>query len=101
MLYYKKQRKEKPITNQEVSKVAQAAAYIDVLANAGLIDNETENFCINKVKQLLDELLKEENKVQITLGPSYREDSVWRDKISTTDGRHPDAVINTTTVRNM
>ena len=50
------------MTNQELSKVAQAAAYVNVLVNAGIIDSETENFCINKVKQLLDELLKEENK---------------------------------------
>lgn len=104
------------MTNQELSKVAQAAAYVDVLVNAGIIDSETENFCINKVKQLLDELLKEENKVQIS-GPTYRnmiidcKDDVYKDtmtighkdavlqeysvnpftdQISTTTGLHPD-----------
>lgn len=103
------------MTNQELSKVAQAAAYVDVLVNAGIIDSETENFCINKVKQLLEELLKEENKVQITTsGPTYRnipadcrssviqEYSVnpFIDKVSTTDGLHP-GLSNTTTARNM
>lgn len=104
------------MTSQELSKVAQAAAYVDVLVNAGLIDKETEDFCINKVKQLLDELLKEENKVQITTGPTYRnyivdcKDSITQehiinpfiDKVSTTDGLHPAPTItNTTTARNM
>ena len=32
------------MTNQELSKVAQAAAYMDVLVNAGIIDKETEDF---------------------------------------------------------
>ena len=112
------------MTNQELSKVAQAAAYVDVLVNAGLIDKETEDFCINKVKQLLDELLKEENKIQITTGPTYRsiptdcKDQAaidnngaiiqkyivnpFIDKVSTTDGLHPAPTItNTTTARNM
>lgn len=61
------------MTNQELSKVAQAAAYMDVLVNAGIIDKETEDFCINNVKQILDELLKEENKTQTTTAtPLYR-----------------------------
>ena len=61
------------MTNQELSKVAQAAAYMDVLVNAGIIDKETEDFCINNVKRILDELLKEENKTQtITATPLYR-----------------------------
>lgn len=104
------------MTNQELSKIAQAAAYVDVLVNAGLIDKETEDFCINKVKQLLDELLKEENKVQITTGPTYKNYTVdckdpviqkhmvnpFIDKVSTTDGLHPAPTItNTTTARNM
>ena len=42
------------MTNQELSKVAQAAAYMDVLVNAGIIDKETEDFCINNVKRILD-----------------------------------------------
>lgn len=95
------------MTNQELSKVAQAAAYVDVLVNAGIIDNETENFCINKVKQLLDELLKEENKTQS--GPAYRgitidapkyNANLFTDQISTTTGLHPDHS-TTTTARNM
>ena len=62
------------MTNQELSKVAQAAAYMDVLVNAGIIDKETEDFCINNVKRILDELLKEENKTQtITATPLYRD----------------------------
>ena len=61
------------MTNQELSKVAQAAAYMDVLVNAGIIDKETEDFCINNVKRILDELLKEESKTQtITATPLYR-----------------------------
>ena len=50
------------MTNQELSKIAQAAAYMDVLVNAEIIDKETEDFCINNIKQILDELLKEGNK---------------------------------------
>ena len=81
------------MTNQELSKVAQAAAYMDVLVNAGIIDKETEDFCINNVKRILDELLKEENKTQtITATPLYR----GLDAISTT-GSHPEL----TTARNM
>lgn len=81
------------MTNQELSKVAQAAAYMDVLVNAGIIDKETEDFCINNVKRILDELLKEENKTQtITATPLYR--SI--DAIPTT-GSHPEL----TTARNM
>lgn len=95
------------MTNQELSKVAQAAAYVDVLVNAGIIDNETENFCINKVKQLLDELLKEENKTQSS--PAYRGITIdapkynanpFTDQISTTTGLHPDHS-TITTARNM
>ena len=81
------------MTNQELSKVAQAAAYMDVLVNSGIIDKETEDFCINKVKQILDELLKEESKTQtITATPLYRS----LDAIPTT-GSHP----KLTTARNM
>lgn len=80
------------MTNQELSKVAQAAAYMDVLVNAGIIDKETEDFCINNVKRILDELLKEENKTQtITATPLYR----GLDAIPTTS--HPEL----TTARNM
>lgn len=61
------------MTNQELSKVAQAAAYMDVLVNAGIIDKETEDFCINNVKRILDELLKEGSKTEtITATPFYR-----------------------------
>lgn len=94
------------MTNQELSKVAQAAAYVDVLVNAGIIDSETENFCINKIKQLLDELLKEENKVSsgptckgITINGPYTV-SPFIDSVSTTTGLHPDHS-TTTTARNM
>lgn len=81
------------MTNQELSKVAQAAAYMDVLVNAGIIDKETEDFCINNVKRILDELLKEENKTQtITATPLYR----GLDAIPTT-GSQPEL----TTARNM
>lgn len=81
------------MTNQELSKVAQAAAYMDVLVNAGIIDKETEDFCINNVKRILDELLKEENKTQtITATPLYR----GLDAIPTTNS-HPEL----TTARNM
>lgn len=81
------------MTNQELSKVAQAAAYMDVLVNAGIIDKETEDFCINNVKRILDELLKEENKTQtITTTPLYR----GLDAIPTT-GSYPEL----TTARNM
>ena len=81
------------MTNQELSKVAQAAAYMDVLVNAGIIDKETEDFCINNVKRILDELLKEENKPQtITATPLYR----GLDAIPTTNS-HPEL----TTARNM
>ena len=81
------------MTNQELSKVAQAAAYMDVLVNAGIIDKETEDFCINNVKRILDELLKEENKTQtITATPLYR----GLDVIPTA-GSHPEL----TTARNM
>lgn len=81
------------MTNQELSKVAQAAAYMDVLVNAGIIDKETEDFCINKVKQILDELLKEGSKPQtITATPLYR----GLDVVPTT-GSYPEL----TTARNM
>lgn len=81
------------MTNQELSKVAQAAAYMDVLVNAGIIDKETEDFCINNVKRILDELLKEESKTQtITATPLYR----GLDAITTTNS-HPEL----TTARNM
>ena len=81
------------MTNQELSKVAQAAAYMDVLVNSGIIDKETEDFCINNVKQILDELLKEGSKTQtITATPLYR----GLDAIPTTNS-HPEL----TTARNM
>ena len=81
------------MTNQELSKVAQASAYMDVLVNAGIIDKETEDFCINNVKQILDELLKEGSKTQtITATPLYR----GLDAIPTTNS-HPEL----TTARNM
>ena len=81
------------MTNQELSKIAQAAAYMDVLVNAGIIDKETEDFCINNVKQILDELLKEGSKTQtITATPLYRS----LDAIPTTNS-HPEL----TTARNM
>ena len=81
------------MTNQELSKIARAAAYMDVLVNAGIIDKETEDFCINNVKRILDELLKEENKTQtITATPLYR----GLDAIPTTNS-HPEL----TTARNM
>lgn len=81
------------MTNQELSKVAQAAAYMDVLVNAGIIDKETEDFCINNVKRILDELLKEGSKTEtITATPLYRGLNV----IPTTDS-HPEL----TTARNM
>lgn len=66
------------MTNQELSKVAQAAAYMDVLVNSGIsgkgiVGKETEDFCINNVKQILDELLKEGSKTEtITATPLYR-----------------------------
>ena len=82
------------MTNQELSKVAQAAAYMDVLVNAGIIDKETEDFCINKVKQILDELLKEGSKtLTITATPLYRGLAA----IPTSTGSHPEL----TTARNM
>lgn len=91
------------MTNQELSKVAQAAAYVDVLVNAGIIDSETENFCINKVKQLLDELLKEENSGPtckgITIDGPYIVNP-FIDSVSTTTGLHPDHS-TITTARNM
>lgn len=81
------------MTNQELSKVAQAAAYMDVLVNAGIIDKETEDFCVNNVKRILDELLKEENKTQtITATPLYR----GLDAIPTTNSHS-----ELTTTRNM
>ena len=81
------------MTNQELSKVAQAAAYMDVLVNVGIIDKETEDFCINNVKRILDELLKEGSKTQtITATPLYR----GLDAIPTTNS-HPEL----TTARNM
>ena len=81
------------MTNQELSKVAQASAYMDVLVNAGIIDKETEDFCINNVKRILDELLKEGSKTQtITATPLYR----GLDAIPTTNS-HPEL----TTARNM
>ena len=84
------------MTNQELSKVAQAAAYMDVLVNAGIIDKETEDFCINNVKRILDELLKEENKTQtITATPLYRGLDIITNPAST--GSHPEL----TTARNM
>lgn len=87
------------MTNQELSKVAQAAAYMDVLVNAGIIDKETEDFCINNVKRILDELLKEGSKAEtITATPLYRSlDGV----ISLTSaGSHPEHT-TITTARNM
>lgn len=87
------------MTNQELSKVAQAAAYMDVLVNAGIIDKETEDFCINNVKRILDELLKEGSKTEtITATPLYRSlDGV----ISLTSaGSHPEHT-TITTARNM
>lgn len=86
------------MTNQELSKVAQAAAYMDVLVNSGIsgkgiIGKETEDFCINNVKQILDELLKEGSKTEtITATPLYR----GLDVVPTT-GSHPEL----TTARNM
>lgn len=85
------------MTNQELSKVAQAAAYMDVLVNAGIIDKETEDFCINNVKQILDELLKEENKTQtITATPLYR----GLDITPASTGSHPE-LTTIMTARNM
>lgn len=86
------------MTNQELSKVAQAAAYMDVLVNSGIIGKgivgkETEDFCINNVKRILDELLKEGSQPQtITATPLYR----GLDVVPTT-GSHPEL----TTARNM
>lgn len=81
------------MTNQELSKIAQAAAYMDVLVNAGIIDKETEDFCINNVKQILDELLKEGSKTEtITATPLYR----GLDVIPTTGSR-----LEVTPARNM
>lgn len=89
------------MTNQELSKVAQAAAYVDVLVNAGIIDSETENFCINKVKQLLDELLKEGNKTQtITATPLYRGLEPTITNVYDSTGSHPE-LTTITTARNM
>lgn len=89
------------MTNQELSKVAQAAAYVDVLVNAGIIDSETEDFCINKVKQLLDELLKEGNKTQtITATPLYRDLNSTITNVYDSTGSHPQ-LTTTTTARNM
>ena len=83
------------MTNQELSKVAQAAAYMDVL----VIDKETEDFCINNVKRILDELLKEGSKTEtITASPLYRGlDSVIT---PTSTGSHPEHT-TITTARNM
>ena len=86
------------MTNQELSKVAQAAAYMDVLVNSGIIGKgivgkETEDFCINNVKRILDELLKEGSKTEtITATPLYR----GLDAISTANS-HPEL----TTARNI
>ena len=90
------------MTNQELSKVAQAAAYMDVLMNAGIIDKETEDFCINNVKQILDELLKEGNKTQtITATPLYRGlDITTNHVVDCTTGSHPGHT-TITTARNM
>lgn len=89
------------MTNQELSKVAQAAAYMDVLVNAGIIDKETGDFCINKVKQLLDELLKEGNKTQtITATPLYRDLNSTITNVYDSTGSHPQ-LTTTTTARNM
>lgn len=89
------------MTNQELSKVAQAAAYMDVLVNSGIsgkgiVGKETEDFCINNVKQILDELLKEGSKTEtITATPLYRGlDCVIA---PTSTGSHPEL----TTARNM
>lgn len=85
------------MTNQELSKVAQAAAYMDVLVNAGIIDKETEDFCINNVKRILDELLKEGSKTEtITATPLYRS----LDITPTSTGSHPE-LTTITTARNM
>lgn len=82
------------MTNQELSKVAQAVAYMDVLVNAGIIDKETEDFCINNVKRILDELLKEGSKIEtITATPLYRGLEIT----PTSTGSCPEL----TTVRNM
>lgn len=82
------------MTNQELSKVAQAAAYMDVLVNSGIIGKETEDFCINNVKRILDELLKEGSKIEtITATPLYR----GFDITPTSAGSHPEL----TTARNM
>lgn len=84
------------MTNQELSKVAQAAAYMDVLVNAGIIGKETEDFCINNVKRILDELLKEGSKTEtITATPLYRGLDCVINPTST--GSHPEL----TTARNM
>lgn len=91
------------MTNQELSKVAQAAAYMDVLVNAGIIDKETEDFCINNVKQILDELLKEENKTQtITATPLYRGFDITTSPavVDCTTGSYPEHT-TITTARNM
>ena len=88
------------MTNQELSKVAQAAAYMDVLVNAGIIDKETEDFCINNVKRILDELLKEGSKTQtITATPLYRGLNITPNPayIDSTTNSHPEL----TTARNM
>lgn len=87
------------MTNQELSKVAQAAAYMDVLVNSGIVDKETEDFCINNVKRILDELLKEGSKTEtITATPLYRG---LDGAISLTSaGSHPELTTVTTT-RNM
>ena len=88
------------MTNQELSKIARAAAYMDVLVNAGIIDKETEDFCINNVKRILDELLKEENKTQtITATPLYRGlDAITNPAyIDSRTNSHPEL----TTARNM
>lgn len=78
------------MTNQELSKVAQAAAYMDVLVNAGIIDKETEDFCINNVKRILDELLKEGSKTEtITATPLYR----GLDITPTSTDSHPELTI--------
>lgn len=89
------------MTNQELSKVAQAAAYMDVLVNSriigkGIVGKETEDFCINNVKRILDELLKEGSKTEtITATPLYRGlDCVIT---PTSTGSHPEL----TTARNM
>ena len=91
------------MTNQELSKVAQAAAYMDVLVNAGIIDKETEDFCINNVKRILDELLKEGSKTQtITATPLYRGLDITTNPayIDSTTGSHPE-LTTIMTARNM